>query len=116
MPTQTIIHIILGQSSVAKTLASILDCPSAVRNPKDTGWNWPNARFQSTCRMLLVPDMNSNLSQVIRWHENAWCCPFAPELCCGVFGLREAAVHALAARDIFGRTEAEGETFDDWSN
>lgn len=67
--------------------------------------------------MILSAHPHTGLSQVIRWHADAWRLPGAKDLSCIVFGLSDDSARGLAGRDVFGRLAADADSsFYEWSN
>jgi hypothetical protein len=109
------VQAVLGSGPVAQTLRQVLGCALVERNANDTGWNWPNAKSNGP-RFLLVTKFDSSPSEIIRWHSDVWESPNTAQICCGIVGISDQSANILAKRDVFGRMEAKGETFEDWSN
>ncbi len=106
---------ILGDGARAAALRSILGCAGVWRTRENTGWEWPTAGAPSN-RFVVVMPPDCTTSEAIRWHADAWACPYAKEICCAMSGISEEQAGALIHRDVFGCGESYGNTFHDWAN
>lgn len=108
--------LVVGDGSPARALAAILDCALIARGDGDTAWKLQMHQPHGEWRAILVAEPDSGLSQLIRQHGEAWASLDASDFSCVVFGLSDEATAQLIKRDVFGRLEEGGDSFERWSD
>lgn len=107
--------VILGAGPVALGLGKILKVPVLPRAADDCGWIWPKTGLPDKCRLIFVAGSNLGPDQIVRQHAELWVAPKASRLGVVVLIPDELTAGELLSRDVFGRKEASGSTFADFS-
>ncbi|HPA16152.1 MAG TPA: hypothetical protein PLU30_00295 [Verrucomicrobiae bacterium] len=108
--------LILGEGAVAAALKAILSVPVMPRRCDDSGWDWPKGGIADRSKLILVASPHSGAGRIVRHHAELWTAPGASRIGVVMVVPEQSVAKGLSARDVFGRRQATGSTFSDYSN